>query len=113
MIESYDFGEILIDGRRYTSDVIVFHDHVKADWWRREGHRLSAEDLEEAMREKLNVIVIGTGYSGLMRVPAETKTFVESKGVELITQKTADACKTFNRLATSGRKVVAALHLTC
>jgi len=113
MIESYDFGEIIVDGRRYTSDVIVFSDRVKADWWRREGHRLSAEDLEEAMREKPNVLIVGTGYSGLMRIPAETKTFVEGKGVELIAQKTAEACKTFNRLVKSERKVVAALHLTC
>jgi len=58
------------------------------------------------------VLVVGTGYSGLMTVPPETRKFVESEGIELIAQKTAEACKTFNRLVKS-RKVVAALHLTC
>jgi hypothetical protein len=45
MITSYDFGHIIIDGKRYTSDLIVFPDRVKVGWWRKEGHRLQLEDL--------------------------------------------------------------------
>ena len=33
-IESYSFGEVVIDGKRYRSDVIVFPDRVKPNWWR-------------------------------------------------------------------------------
>jgi hypothetical protein len=47
-----------------------------------------------------------------MDVPPETRSYVESQGIELVVQKTSEACKTFNRLAES-RTVVAALHLTC
>ncbi|KPV64134.1 MAG: hypothetical protein AOA66_0450 [Candidatus Bathyarchaeota archaeon BA2] len=47
-----------------------------------------------------------------MKVPAETKEYIESKGIKLIAQRTTEACKTFNRLVKS-KKVVAALHLTC
>ena len=112
MIDSYDFGKIVIDGRRYTADLIVFSDRVRDGWWRKEGHRLHVKDLDEAVRYKPEVLIVGTGYSGLMKVPAETKEYVESKGIELIAQRTAEACKTFNRLVKS-KKVVAALHLTC
>jgi len=56
--------------------------------------------------------VVGTGYSGMMNVPPETRKSVESEGIELIVQKTAEACQTFNHLIES-RTVVAALHLTC
>ncbi|MCK4885544.1 Mth938-like domain-containing protein [Candidatus Bathyarchaeota archaeon] len=47
-----------------------------------------------------------------MNVPPETVTCIESEGIQLIVQKTAEACKTFNHLIES-RTVVAALHLTC
>lgn len=112
MIDSYDFGRIVIDGRRYTTDVIIFPDRVKGGWWRMEGHRLHVEDLEEVLRERPAVLIVGTGYSGLMRVPNEVRDFFESMGIELIAQSTREACKTFNRLVQS-RQVVAALHLTC
>ena len=112
MIDSYDFGRIIIDGKRYNRDLILFPDRVKDDWWRKMGHRLQMEDLKEILEAKPEVLVVGTGYYGAMAVPTETRRHVESEGIELIVAKTAEACKTFNRLVTS-RKVVAALHLTC
>jgi hypothetical protein len=113
LIDSYDFGQIVIDGRRYTSDVIVFPDRVRDKWWRREGHRLNVEDIEGAVREgKPEVLVVGTGYSGLMKVLPETEKFLKSEGVELVVQSTREACETFNRLVKS-KRVIAALHLTC
>jgi hypothetical protein len=112
MIDSYDFGRIVIDGKHYNSDLIVFPDKVRDGWWRKEGHRLHVEDLKDVLEAKPEVLVVGTGYYGLMKVPPETRKHVESEGIELIAQKTTEACKTFNRLVKS-RKVVAALHLTC
>jgi len=112
MIDSYDFGRIVINGKRYNSDLIVFPDKVRDGWWRKEGHRLHVEDLKDVLEAKPEVLVVGTGYSGLMRVPHETRKYVESEGIELIAQNTAEACETLNRLVKS-RKVVAALHLTC
>ena len=113
MIDSYDFGEIVIDKRRYISDLIIFPGRVSSGWWRREGHSLCLEDLEEALRERPEVLVVGTGYSAMMKVPSEVKGILESTGIELIVQSTQDACKIYNKLLRSGRRVVAALHLTC
>lgn len=36
MINSYDFGRIVVDGKAYTSDVIIFPDRVNSYWWRKE-----------------------------------------------------------------------------
>ena len=112
MIDSYDFGQIVIDGKRYNSDLIIFPDKVMDYWWRNEGHRLHIQDLKDVLEAKPEVLVVGTGYSGLLTIPPETRKHVESEGIEIIAQRTAEACKTFNRLVKS-RKVVAALHLTC
>jgi len=113
MIESYDFGRIVVNGKRYMSDLIVFPSYVKDGWWRKEGHRLSVEDLKEVFEARPQVLVVGTGYSGLMRVPEEVKEHLAERGIELIVKPTREACEAFNDLLRSGKRVVAALHLTC
>ncbi len=112
MIEIYDFGKIVIDGKTYTKDVIIFPDRIKDDWWRKEGHRLSKDDIEEVIREKPEVLVVGTGYYDRMIVPKETREYIESHDIKLKVAKTGEARKFFNELS-GKKKVVAALHLTC
>lgn len=112
IIESYEFGQIVVDGKRYNKDLLIFPDVVEAGWWRKKGHRLHIADLGKVLEAKPEVLVVGTGYFGEMAVPAETRKHVESEGIDLIVQKTAKACKTFNNQTESGY-VVAALHLTC
>jgi len=48
-IQSYRFGEIVIEGRKYRDDLMVFADRVRAGWWRKEGHLLQVVDLTEAL----------------------------------------------------------------
>jgi len=112
MIESYDFGRIVINGRKFESDLIIFPDRVNGNWWRKEGHILTVDDIKEIVDAKPEVLVVGTGYSGLMRVLPQTERYLGSSGIELITAKTEKACKIYNELSKS-RRVVAALHLTC
>jgi len=112
-VESYSFGEIVIDGRRYTSDVIIRPDGVLDNWWRKEGHKLHFEDLDKALEVKPEVLVIGTGYAGLMRVPKEVRQKLAEAGIEVVVQSTRKAWKTYNELVEKGRRVVAAFHLTC
>jgi hypothetical protein len=112
MIDSYSFGSITIDGRKYTTDVIVYPDRVDAHWWRQEGHRLDPADLEEALRAQPEVLIVGTGCYGVMQVPPETAEFVRQRGVEWVAARTGEAVRQYNALAAS-RRVVAALHLTC
>jgi len=102
----------MIDGKRYTSDVIIYPDRVKDDWWRKEGHQLCIDDLEDVLETKPSAIVVGTGDPGSMKVLPETEKLIKSKGIRLIVQPTKEACKTYNQLS-SVQKVIALLHLTC
>jgi len=106
---------IIIKGKRYTSDVIIFPDRVLANWWRSEGHRLYVDDLKEVLNAEPQpeVLVVGTGYSGLMKVSHEVEEVLRSSGIKVIGQPTKRACRTFNELLKSGRRAVAAFHLTC
>jgi hypothetical protein len=111
-IDSFRSGEIIIEGKRYNSDVIVFPHCVKSDWWRKNGHQVYPEDIEEAVREKPELLVLGVGEQEMMRVLPETKSYLEEQGIEFIIQSTGKACQTYNQFCSS-RKVVGAFHLTC
>lgn len=111
-IDYYSFGRITIDGKDYSSDVIIYPDRVDSSWWRKEGHRLDIEDLKDILESKPEVLIVGTGDYGTMVVPGETEEFLKRKGIKLIALMTKDATETFNKLSGSG-KVIAALHLTC
>ncbi len=112
MIDSYKFGQIVIDGKKYDSDLIIYPDNVDYKWWREEGHLLQKKDLLKVNEYKPEILIIGTGNPGLMKVTEETKNYFESKGISLIIEKTEDACKTYNKLK-DNKKIIAALHLTC
>jgi hypothetical protein len=112
MIESYRFGEIVIDGKCYTSDVVILPGSVRDGWWRREGHRVWPEDLAEALEASPEVVVVGRGAPGLMDVPDRTREYLASRGIKLVVERTEEACRTYNQLCGSQR-VVAALHLSC
>lgn len=111
-IEHYSFGKIIIDGKTYTSDVIIYPDHVDSPWWRKEGHNLHVDDLTDAINTKPEIIIVGTGDYGVMVVPEETIKSIRSKGIDVQVEKTEKAVQSFNSLK-GKKKAIAALHLTC
>jgi hypothetical protein len=111
-IDDYAFGRIVIEGRTYTSDVIVYPDKVDPSWWRKEGHLLQKVDLFDVISAGPDIVVIGTGNQGVMKVPDNTVSFLESKGIRVIMGKTERAVEIFNEESKKG-KTVGAFHLTC
>ena len=113
MIESYKFGQIIINGKKYNSDLIIFKDHIYDSWWRKEGHNLCIDDIKEIINKKPDILIIGTGHFGLMKVPKELIENVKSSGIkQVIVKKTGDACNEYNKLCKK-KNIVAAFHLTC
>ena len=112
VIESYQFGEIVIDGATYQNDVIILPDGVKPEWWRDKGHILQPQDLDAVLDANPEVLVVGQGASGRMQVTQETRESLDGAGIELIAAPTPDAIETYNQMRRD-RNVAAALHLTC
>ncbi len=113
-IEDYRFGHIQIDGKTYSSDVLIWPGHVDDSWWRKEGHNLCAADLEKVLDKDLDVLVIGRGANGVMKVPQETVREIKQSCPEVHVAKTKEACDKFNDLSEKADlRVGAALHLTC
>ena len=113
MIENYSFGQILINGEKYNSDLIIFKDRIYDSWWRKEGHNLCIDDIKEIIDEKPDTLIIGTGCYGLMKVPEELIEHIKSSGTkQVIVKKTGDACTEYNKLY-KNNNLIAAFHLTC
>jgi hypothetical protein len=119
-IDSYSFGVMKVGGTEYRGDLIVFAsrgaggpDKVRSNWWRKEGHSLAVEDLDDVLAFKPDILVIGKGASGLMKVPASTEEALHENGIEIVAAKTGQAWGIFNEQVEKGKKVVGAFHLTC
>lgn len=111
-IDSYRFGQVIVDGQPHSRDVIILPDRVVANWWRKEGHSLHATDLNEVLAAKLDLLVVGQGAYGRMGVTAEAQQALEQAGIEWVAQPTKQACETYNQYRDQ-KSVAAALHLTC
>lgn len=112
LIDSYQVGEVVVDGDLYTEDLVVLPDRVLPNWHRENGHLLHLGDLREALDEMPEVLIIGTGDNQCMRVAEEVTAHARAAEIELLVYDTRDACRTFNALI-GRRRAVAALHLTC
>jgi len=112
-IDSYSFGVMKVEGAEYRTDLLVFPDRISPNWWRRQGHSLAVEDLDDVLGFKPDILVIGKGASGLMEIPASTKKVLQEEGIEVIAKNTGQAWPVFNEQVEKGRKVVGAFHLTC
>jgi hypothetical protein len=113
MIEKYRFGEIQVNGRKYTGDIKIVSGEVLSGWWRREGHRLYISDIEDILSVGPEIIVVGMGEPGNMKVADELRKHLAGLGIILIEEATSQAAQTFNNLFRSGRNVAGAFHLTC
>jgi len=113
MINSYSFGRITINGKVYTSDIIIFPDGSIQDSWRRkEGHILATLDIINLIEANPQLIIVGTGASNLMKVKNEIPEILRTKGIQLKILPTEQAVKLYNETY-QNQKTGACFHLTC
>ena len=112
-IDSYQFGKIVIDGVEYSKDCLILDGIIQANWWRKQGHLLSAEDLQPVITAKPSLLIVGCGASGLMKVSDEVREVLLEEDIQLEAVDTARAVERFNELSKTGVNIAAALHLTC
>ncbi len=110
-LRDYSFGRIVVDGEEHTRDLIVLPDRVVADWWRREGHSLALEDLEDVREELPERLILGCGAHGQLKPDPAVIEALERHGVEVEALDTAAAVQRYGE--SDERRTAAALHLTC
>ncbi len=111
-IDSFSFGNISISGKTFTSDVIVFPDRVQSPWTREEEHRPQIVEFADIVKANPDVLIIGTGYAGVMSVADQVRNYLTARGIDVRVEKTKAAAELFNSLV-GKEKVIAVLHITC
>lgn len=111
-IDKYKFGRIEIDDIEYNADLIIYPDHIKANWWRKETHNLLLSDIDDIESyTNLKTILVGTGYMGFLKVSKKLKEYCDKKGIRIFAMRTKDAVVEFNHLSSSN--TISCFHLTC
>ena len=112
-IDDYSFGRVSIGGKSFTADLIIFPDHVQENWWRKKGHYLQPEDLHSITATPCDLLIIGTGAHGGMKLSKAVEGWLHHSGIDWEKHRTQQACEHYNRRLAGGIQVIAALHLTC
>jgi len=110
-IDNAFFGSILIDGRKYENDLYVHWDGEIRE--RQKTHNFTKTEFEDLALKDPEVIVIGTGMSGMLKIDAAAATAASVHGIQLLPVKTPEAVQRFNALARMKKRVIAVLHATC
>ena len=111
-ITDYSFGKILINNKLYRKDLIITGEQVYPGWWRNKGHSISLGDISLIIDYQPDIMFIGTGKMGMMRVSDDFTTTVKSVGIdEVIYARSGQIVTVFNQCKKE-RKALA-IHLTC
>jgi len=119
-IDSFKFGAIEIDGKRYGKDVAI--DASGGIDKRREGflkfgsHNITREEIEDLSHrgEKPDLLIVGLGTSCAAKLDPAAEKWAGEAGVELVAASSPEAVERFNREQEKGqRKVAALIHITC
>jgi len=111
-INSYKFGEIVIDGTTYSNDLVIAGGNIHTRWVRHEGHAVRPMDLEKWISKGCRRLIVGTGAAGYCKVHPDLEEYCKEHSISLIALPTAKAIDEFNSL-TETTGTVAAFHLTC
>ena len=109
----FSFGRIVVDGQICNSDIKIVRDKLVPAWWRKSGHTVAIEDVQDILDSDSTILVVGKGQPGYMRVTESLKKHLKKNDIELIVEQTSDAIKIFSRLMQEGKRVSGGFHVGC
>jgi hypothetical protein len=116
-IDGTEFGSITIDGTTYDHDVLIsLSGKVKKRKKRLSkelygtSHIISKAEAKAVFEKGCDVIIIGAGQEGNVRLSAEAQRYFDRHGCDVVLQPTPQAVEAFNR---SRAHKIALIHVTC
>ena len=108
LVKSVSSQGIVIGDRTYVTSLILSPADIRPDWSPASLDDLTDQDFIPVIDCAPEVVLLGTG--GRLRFPAASVTapFI-ARAIGFEVMDTGAACRTYNILASEGRKVVAAL----
>ncbi len=116
-LDRVSFGAVLVDGKEIAADL-----YIRADGKLKErkkkiarerygsSHILGPEELEKITKGDPQTLIIGAGFSGMVRLAEGAEAYLRSQGLTWRVLPTPEAAEVFN--SAPGRKALF-LHITC
>ncbi|MFZ2739059.1 MAG: Mth938-like domain-containing protein [Burkholderiaceae bacterium] len=109
-ISAYGAGWVRVASEKITSSVVIGSDGQRLDWAGTDFDDLNLSHFTQLAQMNAELVILGSGQT--IRFPhSALLTPLMSKRIGLETMDTQAACRTYNILASEGRKVVVALLL--
>jgi len=116
-IQDTTFGSITIDGKTYAHDVVI---RLSGQIEKRRkklskekygtSHIISKEEARFIYEDGADLLIVGAGQEGNVRLSPEAGDYLEKKGCAVTLQPTPEAIRSFNE---SRRKKIGLMHVTC
>ncbi len=110
-IQFVKFGEVMVDGKVYYSDMMV--------WWDGEkemvpkSHVLGMKAFSMLLRKNPDIVVVGTGQQGCVKISDDVRDMARKGGIKIFEDTSAKAADLFNGFVATKKNVVAFIHTTC
>ena len=116
-VDSFSFGRIVIDGKKYGRDVLVFPDGTvsqrEGGFWKFGSHAIKREEIEELVKASPEVVVVGIGTRACASLASDAELCAKEAGVEVMGLPSREAVERLNRLVEEGKRASALIHITC
>jgi len=110
------FGEVEIEGERYTHDLLIDRGvvgkrHKKPSKAHREDYGHTPLSLDEPIPWHGKTLYVGTGTYGSLPIMPAVYEEASRRGIEIVALPTAELCQRLARL--KPREINAIVHVTC
>lgn len=116
-IDELTFDSIVIEGKQYGRDVLIFLDGTvkkrSGDFLMFGSHEIRERELKELSHGQPEAIIVGTGTDGAAHIAAEAESWAKANNVSLLVQPSYDAIVKLNELTEQKKKVAGLIHITC
>lgn len=117
-INSVEWGKIKINGQEFgqvliVDDQVLERDSEKLHQLFDTTHKIGDWEVEQLVADNPEVIVVGNGWGGILKINEKLKIKIERLGIEVKFLKTPRAVEEYNKLVAEGKKVNALIHTTC
>jgi hypothetical protein len=116
-IDSFSFGSIVVDGKKYRKDLIFLPDGTvkqrEGGFWMFGSHDIKKEEIEELSRAGAESAIVGIGTSSRASVSDKAKKYAQETNLDLSILPSHEAVEKLNELVDQGKKVAALIHITC
>ena len=108
LFTAYGDGFVAVNNEKYEKNLILLPDSLQQEWTAATLETLTADDMAKLINLGTEIVLLGTGKRLRFPPGALMRPFAPA-GIGLEVMNMQAACRTFNILASEGRKVAAAL----